>query len=229
MTPELLAAVNEARAAKKRMALLRTLPNGPSALIVDDLLVSGEASDDVIEFAQNCLQRDQSRKSEIGGQSVFVQVFSPPLRLFIIGAVHISQALVPMARITGFEVTVIDPRAAFATSERFPGTSLSDEWPDEALEACGLDRRSAVVALTHDPKIDDPGLEQALKSEAFYIAALGSRRTHGQRRERLSALGFDQESMDRIHGPAGLDIGAVSPAEIAASVLAQMISVLRNA
>jgi xanthine dehydrogenase accessory factor len=159
----------------------------------------------------------------------FLQVFNPPLRMAIIGAVHIAQSLAPMAALAGYAVTVIDPRRAFASDSRFPDVALVNDWPDEALAALAPDRRTAVVTLTHDPKIDDPGLDAALRSEAFYIAALGSRRTHAGRVARLKELGHDAAAIGRIHGPAGLDIGAVSPAEIAISVLGQMTAVLRRA
>ena len=149
------------------------------------------------------------------------------LRLIVVGAVHIAQALVPMASLTGYDVTVVDPRRGFANDVRFPGVEMRTDWPDEALEELGLDERTAVVTLTHDPKLDDPALDVALRSEAFYIAALGSRRTHAARLERLGALGHDQPTLARIHGPAGLAIGAVSPAEVALSVMAEMTAVLR--
>jgi xanthine dehydrogenase accessory factor len=154
--------------------------------------------------------------------------YTPAMRLAIVGAVHITQALVPMAQALGYQPLVVDPRRAFAAPERFPGLLLSDAWPDEALEQWGITPATAVVTLTHDPKLDDPALEVALRSPAFYIAALGSRKTHASRLERLSAAGFDDATLARIHGPAGLSIGALSPAEIALSVLAQMTAVLRG-
>ncbi len=175
------------------------------------------------------LRRDTSEMVETDSGPVFLQVFNPPLRLAIVGAVHIAQSLAPMAALAGYAVTVIDPRRAFASDARFPDVTLVNEWPDEALQAMAPDRRTAVVTLTHDPKIDDPGLDAALGSEAFYVAALGSRRTHAGRVARLKELGHDDAAIGRIHGPAGLDIGAVSPAEIAISVLAQMTAVLRRA
>ena len=145
----------------------------------------------------------------------------------MVGAVHIAQTLVPMASLTGYDVTVVDPRRAFASDARFPGVDVRTDWPDEALEALKPDARTAVVTLTHDPKLDDPALDLALRSDAFYIASLGSKRTHAGRLERLGALGHDQATLARIHGPAGLTIGAVSPAEIALSVMAEMTGVLR--
>src|SRR5690625_2283358 len=159
----------------------------------------------------------------------FLQVFLPPLRLAIVGAVHISQALVPMAANAGDEVTVIGPRQAWATEARFPRVNLITEWPDDALEAFQPDARTAVVTLTHDPKLDDPALLSALRSSAFYIGALGSTRTHAKRLARLRAEGLDEATLERIHGPAGLAIGARSPAEIAVSVMAEMTGVLRRA
>jgi xanthine dehydrogenase accessory factor len=159
---------------------------------------------------------------------VFVGIHNPPLRLVIVGAVHIAQALVPMARIAGYDATVVDPRGAFGSEARFPGTALVDEWPDEALAQIGLDTRTAVVLLTHDPKLDDPALHLALKSRCFYIGALGSTRTHAKRVARLEEAGFDAAAIARIHGPIGLDIGAAGPPEIAVSILAEMTRVLRR-
>ena len=158
----------------------------------------------------------------------FVAIHNPPLRLLVVGAVHIAQALVPMARIAGYDPVLIDPRAAFGSAARFPGETILDDWPDEALAKLGLDARTALVLLTHDPKLDDPALEAALRSEVFYIGALGSTRTHAKRVARLTAEGFTEAEIARIHAPVGLDIGAASPAEIAVSVLAQMVRVLRQ-
>jgi len=159
---------------------------------------------------------------------VFLHVFNPPLRLFIIGAVHIAQALAPMAAMLDYSVTVIDPRRAFSSPRRFDEIRVLDGWPDEALAAEAPDARSAVVTLTHDPKLDDPALRAALESDAFYIGCLGSRRTHGKRLERLAAAGFDDASLARLHGPVGLDIGASSPAEIATAILAEVTRRLRR-
>ncbi len=158
----------------------------------------------------------------------FVAIHNPPLRLAIVGAVHIAQALVPMARIAGFDPVVIDPRGAFGSAARFPGEKLLDDWPDEALAEFDLDSRSALVLLTHDPKLDDPALHVALKSDAFYIGALGSTRTHAKRVDRLAEAGFSADQIARIRGPIGLDIGAASPAEIAVSILGQMVQYLRK-
>lgn len=152
----------------------------------------------------------------------------PPLRLVIIGAVHVAAPLAQMARLAGFAITIVDPRRAWATADRFPNDTLVTDWPDVALAAAALDARTAVVALTHDPKLDDPGLRAALKSPAFYIGCLGSKKTHAARRERLGAMGADDRELDRLHGPVGLDIGAKSPAEIAVSILAEIIAALHG-
>lgn len=158
----------------------------------------------------------------------FVAIHNPPLRLAIVGAVHIAQALVPMARIAGYDPMIIDPRGAFGSEARFPGETLIDDWPDAALAQVGMDARTALVLLTHDPKLDDPALHVALNSQAFYIGALGSTRTHAKRVERLGEAGFTPDQIARIRGPVGLDIGAASPPEIAVSILAQMIATLRQ-
>jgi xanthine dehydrogenase accessory factor len=224
-----LAALNAARDEKRRVCLVRYLEGGGEALVVDGRPVLGEVPADVADAVAGALRRDQSLATDTSLGRAFLQVFNPPLRLVVIGAVHIAQALVPMASLAGYQVTVVDPRRAFATDSRFPDVAMTQDWPDEAMQALAPDRCTAVVALTHDPKLDDPGLDVALRSEAFYIAALGSRRTHAGRLERLAGLGHDAATLARIHGPAGLDIGAVSPAEIAVSVLAEMTRVLRGA
>ena len=158
----------------------------------------------------------------------FLGVHNPPLRLAVVGAVHIAQALVPMARLAGYDPIVVDPREAFASPGRFPETRLAHDWPDEALAAFGLDARTAVVTLTHDPKLDDPAIAATLRSPAFYLGCLGSTRTHAKRVERLRAAGFTDTDIARIHAPVGADIGARSPAEIAVSILAQMTERLRR-
>ena len=172
------------------------------------------------------MRMDRSGFEEDG--QTFVAVHNPPLRLIVVGAVHIAQALVPMARIAGYDPVVVDPREAFASQARFPGEKLMHDWPDEAVQALGLDARTALVLLTHDPKLDDPALMAALRSEVFYIGALGSTRTHAKRVSRLQSAGFTGDDIARIHGPIGLDIGAAGPAEIAVAVLAQMTAVLRG-
>ena len=174
----------------------------------------------------NRLRMDRSGFEEDG--ETFVAVHNPPLRLIVVGAVHIAQALVPMAQIAGYDPAVIDPRETFASEARFPGVTLRHDWPDEAVEELGLDARTALVLLTHDPKLDDPALIAALRSDVFYIGALGSTRTHAKRVERMKAEGMTDEDIARIHGPIGLDIGAAGPSEIAVAVLAQMTQVLRK-
>ncbi|QJF51462.1 XdhC family protein [Roseobacter ponti] len=161
-------------------------------------------------------------------EDVFVAIHNPPLKLIVVGAVHIAQALVPMARIAGYDPVIIDPRGAFGSEARFPGETQVADWPDEAMEAAGLHSRTAVVLLTHDPKLDDPALHIALRSDCFYIGALGSKRTHAARVARLQEAGFSDADIARIHGPVGLDIGASGPPEIAVSVLAEMTRVLRR-
>ena len=168
---------------------------------------------------------DRSGFEEDG--ETFVAIHNPPLRLIIVGAVHIAQALVPMARIAGYDPLLIDPRESFASEARFPGETILHEWPDEAVQAYGLDSRTALVLLTHDPKLDDPALAEALRSDVFYIGALGSTRTHAKRVERLEQAGFSKHEIARIHGPIGLDVGAAGPAEIAVAVLAEITRVLR--
>ncbi|WP_419739700.1 XdhC family protein [Ruegeria sp.] len=172
------------------------------------------------------LRMDRSGFEEDG--KTFVAVHNPPLRLIIVGAVHIAQALVPMARIAGYDPAIIDPREAFASDSRFPGETLLTDWPDEAVAKLGLDQRTAIVLLTHDPKLDDPALQAALDADVFYIGALGSTRTHAKRVERMTEAGFTQAQIARIHGPIGLDIGAAGPSEIAVAILAQMTAVLRG-
>ena len=173
------------------------------------------------------LRADRSGFDE-GAPRRFIGVHNPPLRLLIVGAVHIAQALVPMARIAGYDPVVIDPRDSFASDARFPGTTLIHDWPDTAVEAAGLDTRTALVLLTHDPKLDDPALLRGLESEAFYIGALGSTRTHEKRVARLRDAGISEAAIARLHAPIGLDIGAAGPAEIAVAILAQMTQVLRR-
>jgi xanthine dehydrogenase accessory factor len=224
-----LDAVIAANAGGRSVALATELKTG-AQLFLDGETIEGElALDDTsLAAAKQALRGDRNTTLETPQGRVFVQVFSPPRRCFVIGAVHIAQPLVPMLISADYRPIVIDPRGAWATEARFPGVELSSEWPDEALERLKPDRASAVVALTHDPKIDDPGLTAALRSEAFYIGALGSRRTHAKRLERLRELGFGDNQLARIHAPIGLNIGATSQAEIAVSILGQMTQVLRQ-
>jgi xanthine dehydrogenase accessory factor len=219
-----LARIAEAQQRRQALVVVTRLADGVQC-IVDDAGVSGElplASEQLTE-AMSLLQSGRSGALETLPGS-FARAYVPSPRLLIIGAVHIAQALAGMAATAGYEVTVIDPRGAFALPERFPGVTLCDEWPDEALARLGLDEATALVALSHDPKLDDPALELALPSTLFYIGALGSRRTHEKRLERLCAAGLG-ELTGRIHSPIGLDLGGRAPAEIAVSILAEIIRV----
>ena len=227
-----LEALVAARAAGRPVALATRIADGAQWLIAPESGASGAANDAppaVAAAAREALAADASRTADVDGAAIFLHVHNPPWRLLVVGAVHIAQALAPMAAAAGYAVSVIDPRGAFASAERFPGVALSSDWPDEALEAAPLDSRSAVATLTHDPKLDDPALALALRSDAFYIGALGSRRTHAARLERLRSEGFDEAATARIHGPIGLAIGARSPAEIAVAILAEIVATRRRA
>ncbi len=225
MTPDVLQRLTAARMAKTPVALLTRMPDGAQLLFPGDELPPALA-----EAARAALAEDAGRSVQDGGESWFIHPHNPPLRLIIIGAVHIAQALVPMALPLGYAVTVIDPRRTFATEERLGDrVAISTDWPDEAMAALAPDVRTAVVTLTHDPKLDDPALDIALRSPAFYIGALGSRRTHAKRVARLKELGHDDAAIARIHAPVGLDIEAVTAPEIAVSILAQLVAVRRGA
>jgi xanthine dehydrogenase accessory factor len=218
------------RAAKHAVVLVTELQSGAQALVYPQEVFGDLALDgDALVRIRETLAADESGTVELDGKRLFLQVQNPPLRLVVIGAVHIAQTLAPMAALAGYSVTIIDPRRAFATDARFPDVKLIGEWPDEAMATMKLDRRTAVVTLTHDPKLDDPALHTALKADVFYIGALGSRKTHAARLGRLKAAGFSEADGARIHGPVGLDIGALSPAEIAVAILAQITAVLRGA
>lgn len=222
MRRETLKQLNEARAANRAIVRASNLETG------DERLIDPAADTSPLGRAAALAARaDQSGAVEIDGANWFLSVFNPPLDLAIVGAVHIAQPLSRMASLAGYGVRIIDPRAAFATEERFPGVTLMQEWPDEALVKAPLGPRSALVALTHDPKVDDPALTAALTSSCFYIGALGSRKTHTGRQERLRKHGFTDAQIARIHGPIGLAIGAKSPAEIAVAILAEMTKDLR--
>lgn len=218
-----LKALNEAHRAGRAIVRAVDLASGEERLIdpAADSSPLGEA-------AAGAARADTSGPAIIEGRNWFLSVFNPPLDLVIVGAVHIAQPLIVMAQETGYGVRIIDPRTAFATAARFPGVAISHDWPDEALAKAPLGRRSAIVFLSHDPKIDDPGLIAALKSDCFYIGTLGSKKTQAARRARMKAEGFGDNVLARIHGPVGLDIGARSPAEIAVSILAEMTQVLRG-
>jgi xanthine dehydrogenase accessory factor len=224
MTPETLAALTAARAEKRPIVLATGLPGGEQRL-----LPAPDAPAALNAAAERALQRDESGTVTIDGADWFLQAYAPPVRLVVVGAVHIAQALVPMAAHLGVEVVVVDPRRGFATAERFPNVTILGDWPDEAMEALRPDSRTAVVTLTHDPKLDDPALDRALQSPAFYIGALGSRKTHANRLARLRELGHGDDALARIRGPVGLNIGAVTAPEIALSILAEFVAVRRNA
>ena len=216
MTPDLLRQLLESKKKRQAVALVTHLVSGKQYLVTPD---------DVAENPdfQDAFRRDRS--GVIGEE--FIAIHNPPLRLVIIGAVLIAQSLIPLAQACGYDVRVIDPRGAFGTEARFPQTALQVDWPQDVLPALKMDHRTAFIALTHDPKIDDPALEIALKSTVFYIGALGSRKTQAARQERLKAAGFDASSLSRINGPIGLAIGAVGAAEIAISIMAEITKVLR--
>src|SRR5262245_60282335 len=217
------------RAAKRPVALVTSLDGGGQSLVTAEETHGDLALPlGVVAAARTALRSDRSSMIETGGDRYFIRVYNPPLRMAIIGAVHIAQVLGPMAALAGYEVTIIDPRRAFATEARFPGLRLVTDWPDEALGALRPDRRTAVVTLTHDPKLDDPALEVALRSDAFYIGALGSDRTQAKRAHRLQELGFTREQFGRIHGPIGLKLGGRAPAEIAIAILAEATQVLHK-
>ena len=224
MTPETFARLATARAAKRPVALLTRLPDGAQLLFPDDALPESLAAE-----ATAALAMDAARTVLAAGVTWFIQPENPPLRLIVVGAVHIAQALVPMATMVGFAVTVVDPRRAFATGERLGDrVTISTDWPDEAMAALAPDSRTAVVTLTHDPKLDDPALEVALRSDAFYIGSLGSRRTHAKRLARLVEAGCTGEDLAKLRAPVGLDIGAVTAAEIAVSIMAEIVQTRRG-
>lgn len=223
MTPDLIARLQDARAAGQPVVLATRLPAGDQLLLPAD-----PAPDALLTAAKTVLHQDKSAVADVDGETWFLHAYNPPMRVVVVGAVHIAQALVPMAAQLGYGITVVDPRRAFATDERFPNVTVSTEWPDDAMDALRPDTRTAIVTLTHDPKLDDPALDRALKSDAFYIGALGSRRTHAKRLDRLRELGHSDEAMKRIRGPVGLDIAAVTAPEIALSILAQIVEVRRR-
>jgi xanthine dehydrogenase accessory factor len=209
-----LAALVEARAARR-----------PVAYVLDLEALAGGG------IAEPAAYPDRFRADKSGVEKdgrTFIAIHNPPLRMIVIGAVHIAQPLVGMARASGYDVKVIDPRPAFAAAARFPGQAILEDYPDEVMPGLGLDARTAVVTLTHDPKIDDPAIREALASEVFYLGCLGSKRTHAKRLERLEAAGYSNEAIARIHAPVGLAIGARSPAEIAISIMAEITRVLRQ-
>lgn len=223
MDPYVLKTLNAARRDRKAAALVTDLEDGRDRVVLKGDEVAGALGEGIADAFRTA----KARIVEAEGRRFFVNVRVPPPRLVAIGAVHITQALAPMARMAGFDMLIIDPRTAFATPERFEGTELIADWPEEVLKDRPLDAFTALAAVTHDPKIDDYPLTQALTAGCFYVGALGSRKTHGKRLERLQAAGLSEEETARIAAPIGLNIGAQSPAEIAVAVLAQVIGALR--
>lgn len=238
MKTELLERLLKARTDKVPVALVTDLGSGLQSLVFHDAVHGGFGLEEHhLAEIRACLRRDRSAMVtfpdvegyEDDGPRLFVHAHNPPLRLIVVGAVHIGQFLASMADLAGYAVTVVDPRQSFATAARFPGVELVGSWPDEALDALAIDARTAVVTLTHDSKLDDPALMVALRSPAFYIGALGSGRTHAKRLDRLRDQGLTEAELKRIHAPVGLDIGAETPVEIALSIIAQVVAARRNA
>ena len=224
MKLDILAALNTERNARRAAVVVTDVASGEQRLVkaVD------VAKDPLREVLEKHLRSGKSGMEEMPQGRVFLTVHVPAMRLIITGAVHISQALAPIAAMLGYDVTIVDPRTAFASPERFPDVKVIAEWPDIALPPLGVDRYTAFVALTHDPKIDDPALLHALQRDCFYIGALGSRKTHGRRIERLKGQGISDDDLARVHAPIGLDIGAVSPAEIAIAIMGEITASLRK-
>jgi len=232
MKRDLLDRLLKARAAGVPLAVVTDLNSGLQTLVFQEGVHGGFGLEEAhLAAVRERIRQDLSGLIDEGedGVRLFVQVHNPPLRLIVVGAVHIAQLLAPLAQQVGYAVTVVDPRTAFATEARFPGVPLVHAWPDEALTTLGLDARTAVVTLTHDPKIDDPALQVTLRSPVFYVGALGSRRTHARRLDRLRDQGFSEVELTRIRAPVGIDIGAETPAEIALSVIAEVVAARRGA
>ena len=223
MKLDILKDLNAERAARRAAVVVTDVANGAQRLIK-----GGEvARDPLKDVLEKHLRSGKSGMEETAGGQVFLTVHVPPPRLVITGAVHISQALAPIAKLLGYDVTIVDPRTAFASVERFPEVKVIAEWPDVALPPLGIDHYTAFVALTHDPKIDDPALTHALERDCFYIGALGSKKTHARRLERLKAQGLSDAALARVHSPIGLDISAVSPSEIAVAIMGEITARLR--
>jgi len=223
MKLETLTELNAERAARRAAILVTDTASGEQRLVK----AAAISADPLRAELAKQLRMGKSGMIEVAGKRLFLNVYAPTARLVVIGAVHISQALVPIAQSLGYDVTVVDPRTAFASPERFPNVPLIAEWPDVALPPLNIDRYTAFVALTHDPKIDDPALLHAFEKDCFYIGALGSRKTHAKRGERLKAQGATDADIAKIHAPIGIAIGAVSPSEIAVSIMAEITAQLR--
>jgi xanthine dehydrogenase accessory factor len=222
---DILKTLNEERAARRAVIVVTNHDTGAQRLVK----AADIRNDPLKDVLEKHIRSAKSGIEETPEGKVFLTVHVPSPKLVITGAVHISQALAPMGHLLGYDVTIVDPRTAFATIERFPDVKVIAEWPDVALPPLGIDQYTAFVALTHDPKIDDPGLDIALKSDCFYIGALGSRKTHARRVERLKTeRGFTDNDIGRIHAPIGLDIGAVSPSEIALAIMGEITQRLRE-
>jgi xanthine dehydrogenase accessory factor len=223
LTPEILQALNQAQYERRPIVLAKRLSDG-----AEFLLPSPDASPALNAAAHSALANNKSSAQDIDGEPWFIEARNPSPRLIIVGAVHIAQALAPLAIMMGFDVTLADPRQALTGNDRFPATRILNAWPDAAMDELQLDQATAVVALTHDPKLDDPALDRALRSEAFYIGALGSRKSHAGRLARLAGLGHDAATLARIRGPVGLRIAALTAPEIALSIMAEIIAVYRG-
>ena len=223
MRVDTLRELNAERAARRPAIVVTDTESGEQRLVK----AKDFAADPLRIELEKALRMGKSANVEVGGKTVFLNVYAPTAKLVIIGAVHISQALAPIAQSLGYDVTIVDPRTAFASAERFPDVPLIAEWPDVALPPLNIDHYTAFAALTHDPKIDDPALLHAFQRDCFYIGALGSRKTHGKRAERLRAQGAKEIDIARIHAPIGMAIGAVSPSEIAVAIMAEITAQLR--
>jgi xanthine dehydrogenase accessory factor len=223
MKLDILKSLNVEREARRAAVVVTDVDSGEQRLVK----AADIARDPLRDLLEKHIRSGKSGMEETPQGKVFLTVHVPPPRIVITGAVHISQALAPMAKLLGYDVTIVDPRTAFATQERFPDVAVIAEWPDIALPPLGVDRYTAFVALTHDPKIDDPALTHALARDCFYIGALGSKKTHARRVERLKEQGLTDADLRRIHSPIGLPIGAVSPSEIAVAILGEVTSRLR--
>jgi len=221
---DILSALNAERAARRAAIVVTDVANGAQRLVK----AAGVARDPLKDVLAKHIRSGKSGMEETAEGRVFLTVHVPPPRLVITGAVHISQTLAPIAKLLGYDVTIVDPRTAFATVERFPEVKVIAEWPDTALPPLDIDHYTAFVALTHDPKIDDPALTHALERDCFYIGALGSKKTHARRVERLKSQGLPDAAIGRIHAPIGLPIGAVSPAEIAVAIMGEITARLRQ-
>ena len=219
-----LTLMNRERAARRPVALVTDLADGAQRVVAGTALAIDPLGAEIAER----LRLGKSGTVRHEDRDIFIAVQVPPVRLIVVGAVHISQALATMAGLVDLDVTIVDPRTAFATPERFPHVTILADWPDDVLPRLGLDPYTAIALLTHDPKIDDQALVAALRANCFYIGALGSRKTHGRRLDRMREAGFDDADLARVHAPIGLDIGAVSPAEIAVSILGEVIAALRR-